>query len=359
MPAQETILCSRCKKNPAIVVRNLSGEVTCKRCFMGEIEKRVRRIMSRYKMMNKEDKIAFAISGGKDSITMLKIVMNIHGNLIAQQSRRGHAPVAITIDEGIKGYRQESLDISRRACAEAGLEHVVFSFEKEFGLSLDALVSKASDPGKLPEFLEKKPRGQLKNAGKLILKPCSICGVLRRRVLEDVARRLGATKLLLGHNLNDEIETFLMNVFRGDVTRIRRAASSLLDDNPEFVRKIKPLRDVLQQDIVLYLHHAGGQFQSAPCPYSVGDVVFRGEIQGILSQMEDSHPGSSYNVMKFLDETFPDVKQPPVESSISRCSNCGRPKSKHMGKCMACYYVERLCGKNYVEVMDSFISRHA
>ncbi|MHA1792417.1 MAG: ATP-binding protein, partial [Promethearchaeota archaeon] len=326
-------------------------------CFKKELENRVRRTIAREHMLYLEDKLAFALSGGKDSVVLVKVLYSIYGNLLEQQKRLGRPPVAITIDEGIEGYRAESLLISKRTCDELGLKHVIFSFKKEFGLSLDEMIEKVNrEPDIFPHIKEKKAPGQLKNAWKIITKPCSICGVLRRKLLNDIAAGLNVTRLATGHNLNDEAETFLMNMFKGDIPKIGRTGSIQEVQNTYFVRKIKPLKDTTQKDIVLYLYYTNGRFQSNTCPHAASSPIFRGEIQEILNNLDDKHPGILYNISKFMKVVKPALsRESSLSSSVSKCKVCGAPKSKDMELCMTCYYVRNICGKDYKEVLDYYL----
>nr|MDO8118651.1 ATP-binding protein [Candidatus Sigynarchaeota archaeon] len=202
--------CSVCGNRPAAVLRELSGLMVCKRCFIKEIEGKVRKTMARNRMLDVNDKLAVALSGGKDSVALMHLLFANHGPLLAEQARRGHAAVAITIDEGIAGYREESVAIAKDLCNQFGMQHVIFSFKKAFGASLDELIALASSDRFLTFINEKKFGGQMKNAHLLLAKPCSICGVLRRRLLNDIALALSATRLATGHVLNDEMETFML-----------------------------------------------------------------------------------------------------------------------------------------------------
>jgi cytoplasmic tRNA 2-thiolation protein 1 len=353
----DTPACVRCKKNRPVMERVHSGEKVCKACFLKEVEDRVRKTMSRNKMVEPSDKVAFALSGGKDSTVLVRTMTAVYKQLFAQHVKGGHAPVAITIDEGIANYRDESLKIAAETCKELDIEQVVFSFKKEFGMSLDEMIVAASGSVFTSSMDEGQPGGQLKNASKVVGKPCSICGVLRRRVLNDLAAGLHATKLATGHNLNDEAETFLINLFKGDVNRMGRAASvALEDDASPFVKKIKPLQDLIQKDIVLYLYYIGGEFQESPCPH-VGENIFRAEAQGIITRLEGGHPGTLFNIKKFMDAVFPLLAAPVEPTAISSCPRCGAPKSKALDQCMACFYIEKLCGKEYSSIMRDFIDR--
>jgi uncharacterized protein (TIGR00269 family) len=350
--------CSQCGNHPGIILREYSGRIVCKGCFNREIENQVRREMARSRMLGPEDKLAFALSGGKDSVALMRIVSKIDAGLLDQQRARGLAPVAITIDEGIHDYREESIAIAAGECERLGIQHVVFSFQQEFGHSLDEMVALAGTGEIFQDLQEKHPSGQLKNAYKIIAKPCSICGVLRRRVLNDVAAGLGATKLATGHHLNDEIETFLINLFKGDVNRMSRVASTTSDDEDSgpFVKKIKPLQSIMQKDIVLYMYYTGGEFQDMPCPYAV-DNVFRGEARHMIASLEGQHPGTLYNIRKVMETVYPLLARSPEMSSLSTCPSCGSLKSKDLATCMPCFYVQRTCRKEYAQAMQDFLAR--
>ncbi|MHA1372014.1 MAG: hypothetical protein ACTSWN_04205 [Promethearchaeota archaeon] len=349
--------CDRCKKSRAVVYREHSGLKLCRNCFIKEVETKVRKTISRFKMLDRGDRIALAVSGGKDSLAMVEILIKNYSQFFEFHRSKGLFPVAITIDEGIKGYRAESIKLAMDICKKHDLNHVIFSFKDEFGLSLDEIIGKVNASEFSDIFNFKHPAGQLKNAGKIILKPCSICGVLRRRLINDIAERIGATKIATGHNLNDEIETFLMNVFRGDVNRIIRAGSLLFEHSPFFLKKIKPLRLIPQKDIVLYLYYSNGFFQEQPCPYSEITNILRADVQKILINLENNYAGVIFNIGKFMDLVYTSFLRNKKYDEFSTCENCGKPKSKNLQECMACFYSRRIFGKNYKDVVDRFINR--
>ena len=122
--------CSKCKKNPSIYLRQYSGEFLCKKCFVKSIENKAKRTISKYSMIKHGDTVAVAVSGGKDSLVLLNVLKNTLGN-------QNPELVAITVDEGIKGYRDESLNIVKNFCANIGVENRIMSFSELFGLSMD------------------------------------------------------------------------------------------------------------------------------------------------------------------------------------------------------------------------------
>ena len=128
------IACSACKRRAAIFFRPYSGQRLCKKCFVESIEAKVRATIARYNMFSFSDKIAVAVSGGKDSLNLLQILAKI------EHKRPKASLVALTVDEGIKGYRDEALKLASAECAKLGVDHRTVSFKKLFGFTLNELV---------------------------------------------------------------------------------------------------------------------------------------------------------------------------------------------------------------------------
>ena len=182
--------CSNCKKFPPVIELRYSGESLCRRCFSRLFEKRVRKTIRVNHLLNKNDRVAVALSGGKDSVTLLKIMHTLFEK--APKSKL----IAITVDEGIHGYREKTLKVAKKVCDELKVEHHVYTFKKEIGMTLDKMIKKS--------IADRKPPA------------CSFCGVFRRKILNETARELKVDKLATGHNLDDEIQVTLMNFIRGD-----------------------------------------------------------------------------------------------------------------------------------------------
>ena len=147
-------MCTRCGRNEAVFRRSYSGENLCRRCFCKTIEDRVRKTISKYEMLGQKDNFMVAVSGGKDSVTLLHILAKI------EKSFPDVVFCAGTVDEGIRDYRDEALKIAERNCRKLGVEHMVVSFKEMFGYNLDEIV----------ELIRKREKNGLS--------PCSYCGVL-------------------------------------------------------------------------------------------------------------------------------------------------------------------------------------
>ena len=128
--------CSRCD-NSIVIQRKYSGENLCPTCFEASIEKTIYKTISKYKMLKPNDKIIVALSGGKDSFSLLY-------NLDRIQKRLYHSEpiIALTIDEGIKDYRENSIKNAIEFCKNLDIDHKIISFKDKVGCSLDDIITK-------------------------------------------------------------------------------------------------------------------------------------------------------------------------------------------------------------------------
>jgi uncharacterized protein (TIGR00269 family) len=312
--------CSKCKKNPSIYLRQYSGEFLCKKCFIKSVEYKAKRTISKYSMIRHGDTVAVAVSGGKDSLVLLNVLKNT-------LSSQNPELVAVTVDEGIKGYRDESLDIVRNFCSSIGVENRVMSFSELFGLSMD-------------KAMEVRPSEKISS--------CSMCGTFRRRALDLLAESCGANVIATGHNLDDYIQTFLINLFAGDVERIGWTYPEPVEYGVTNLRKIKPLMEIYEREIVLYAIHTNIPFQSEECPYK--DESIRSAFRGHLNNLEKIHPGIKYNAFSSILKIAKKVKSANVPniSNVSggvqqehrRCIICNRDSSNRI--CSVCRTLDLL-----------------
>lgn len=288
--------CIRCDRE-AVYFRLYSGEAYCARHFISSIEDKVRGTIRKYRMLDIDDRIAVGVSGGKDSITLLRILANI-------ERRFPKAKLyAITIDEGIEGYRRESIELASREASKLGVQHIVVSFKELYGLTLDDMVEEARSRG-------------------LKLTPCSICGVLRRKALNHIAVKIGANKLATAHNLDDEAQTFIVNILHGDLFRLVRT-KPVTDYREGFVQRIKPLREIPEKEIALYAYLEGIEFQSEPCPYR--GVSLRSDVRAFLNILEEKHPGIKFTIVRMWDNIRSTIERELPKIELKTCRVCGDP----------------------------------
>jgi len=251
------------------------------------------------------DHVAIATSGGKDSLVLLSILKSTIG------ASRGITMSAITIDEGISGYRDESLTIVSKFCSELGVPLTVLSYSELFGTAMD-------------EAMKLRPSAKLTS--------CSICGTFRRRAIDLAAEQIGATVVATAHNLDDEIQTFMINLFSGDVNRIGwKQVSSIYKTG--HMKKIKPLAETYEREIVFYALQMGIPFQGEQCPYMKESI--REEIRQFLNDLEKAHPGIKYNTYNSTMDISALIRNQSDPTIIRRaCEKCGRDCTEQI--CSVC-----------------------
>ena len=277
--------CTKCDRE-AVMHAAYSGAHLCETHFRRSVERRVRRRVREDSMLpdgatpEEPDSWVIGLSGGKDSVVLTQLLAETFGSDPRVEL------TALSIHEGIEGYRDESLSAAERLVEslEADLHHEVVSYAEEFGVEMDEVVR--TDPEDMA--------------------PCAYCGVFRRDLLEAYAERLGADKLLTGHNLDDEAETATMNFLEGDVRQIAKHYDASLGNfeqrapSPHFVPRAKPLRDVPEKEVALYAHLRELPVHVAECPHA--SEAYRGEIQELLLELESAHPGTRHSIMAGYEE---------------------------------------------------------
>lgn len=297
-----------CAERP-VIDQPYAGTHPCVAHFKASVVERARRDLHRQAPRLKGGTLAVALSGGKDSAVTLTLVHRLLGQ------RQGIRLVAVTIDEGIEGYRSSTLAQARELCATLGVEHVVRRFEDEFGTTTD-LTSR-----RLPQEI-----------------PCSFCGVWRRKALNRAAREIGAVRLAMGFNLDDLAQTVLMNLARGEPGRLRQM-SPHVGPQPGLVPRIAPLASVPEREVYLYARLEGLPFDHAVCPHAsrAGRNVFR----EVLWQLEEAVPGTRHALLRTREKLLPLLLEGGEDGSVP-CTICGEPSSG--GTCRACAYRQALAG---------------
>ncbi len=301
----------------------LSKRPYCQECFPRLIEGKVRKALRKYKMIQKKDHVAVGVSGGKDSLVLLDTLKRIATKM------KTITLTAITIDEGIEGYRDESIEIAKKMVKERNIPHVITSYKDLFGYDLDEIVQQSKEMG-------------------LTLAPCGFCGPLRRTALNVVARRIGATKLAVGHNLDDEAQTILMNILRGDdkrFIRFHRNVNRQQLAKKGLIPRIRPLVYVSEPEIVLYAMLLGITYHHTPCVYA--PQAFRNKVRNFLNEIEHAHPGTMHGILLFHDRLLDQylTRSPPDLNSgmktdsdtiipLTRCKDCNEPSNGPL--CNAC-----------------------
>lgn len=304
--------CKNCKTLPVITLTNTNIQL-CRSCFLRYFERKAFRTIRKYKLIEPHDHIITACSGGKDSLSLLHIL-----NKVASK-KMNIKLTALGIDEGIKNYRKFTLANAQTFCKKNNIPFLIVSFKKEFGKSLDEI--KKQFPDKIA---------------------CSMCGILRRYILNKHARKLKATKLATGHNLDDEAQSILMNQLRHNVALSARLGPFTgVKKDPRFIPRIKPFYFLTEKETELYakLQSFIPKTKKKPsCPYRQHSNRFT--IMSLLNTLEKKYPGSKHSLVASFMEILPLLKQKFKGQEINSCQVCKEPTSSEI--CTACQLLKKL-----------------
>ena len=311
--------CSYCD-NRIVFHRKHSGEYLCQTCFEKNIEKIIYKTISKYKMIKPRDKIIIALSGGKDSITLLY-------NLIKIQEGNYHSEpiIALSIEEGIKNYRENSIKVANNFCKKFDIEHKVLSFKEEFGKTLDEISS-------------------IKKNSMDYQYTCNYCALIRRRLLNEGAKELGGDVLAMGHNLTDVAETFMMNILHKRLKLIsnqyvfKRESKEV---NPLFVKKILPLFKIPEEEILLYANFKKFDYYPSQCPYREKDPILRKRVLKFIQECKNYSPEIEFNLFNSFLELSEILYNRYKKKDYYYCQKCGYP-SGNKKICTYCHFIKEL-----------------
>ena len=297
--------CDKCQ-NTAVYTRKYSGESLCSECFSNSILRKAAKTISKYNMIKNDDLVCVGVSGGKDSLVLLDALKKM-------SQSHNFKIIAVTIDEGIPGYRDEALDIVKEFCTKLDVEFKTYSYKDLFDLTLSA-------------SLELRDNEKTSS--------CSICGTFRRRALDHAAKEIGANVIATGHNLDDTLQTFLINTLSGDTKKI-----GWMDPENEGkeLRKIKPLSEIYESEIVFYAFTNNLPFQSEPCPHMNEGI--RTEIREFLNSLEEHRSGIKNNMYHSILKISNIVKATDKKEKRN-CQICGNESSGTI--CSVCSMISNL-----------------
>ncbi|MGI0067101.1 MAG: TIGR00269 family protein [Thermoplasmata archaeon] len=281
-----------------------AGAHRCERHFLRSVDERVRREFHDQLPRFSGGTIGVALSGGKDSAVALQQTQRYFGR------RPNVRLIALSVDEGVAGYRSRTLEAARQLTQSLGVEHRVLAARDELGTTTDEAARA------LPSTI-----------------PCSFCGVWRRRLLNDLATREGAGVLVLGFNLDDLAQTILMNLARGDLGRLARMAPHR-SRQPGLVPRIAPLADVPEREVVLYARLRGLAFDHGECPHA--PRAARNAYREAIWRLEEEVPGTRH-ALRRTHRRLTDLGLLENAGAPGRCWTCGAPAAHE--RCRACEYL--------------------
>lgn len=294
-----TISCFKCKK-PAVTFIRYNGTHLCKNHFIEFFGKRIKKEIKKQSKTERIAKIGIAISGGKDSVVALHLINDIFSK------RPNISLYAITVDEGIKGYRDESLKSAIKNCKILDIEHHIISFKDTIGKTMDNIAKKQEELGE-----------------------CTYCGVFRRFCLNKKTKELGINKLVTGHNLDDTSQSILMNFIGGDMQKLARLGPHK-KVQPGLVPRSLPLRTIPEKEVMLYAILNNLEFHNAECPYSIR--ASRRYFREIIDNLEYNNPGTRHSILSSYDNIKDLLFQKYPPANLNQCKKCGEPTSQNLCK---------------------------
>lgn len=231
------------------------------------IAKKTTKAIADFNLIEDGDRVMVALSGGKDSWALLQIL-----DVLRQRAPIRFSLVAVNVDSGYEGFRH---DIIARTCRERGwecrIEHTAI------GDVMDDILEAGATP-------------------------CSLCARLRRGVLYRIATEVGATKIALGHHLDDFIETLLLNLFFAGTLKAM-PARLVSDDGAHVV--VRPLVYVGEDEARLYTKEVGLPIIGCCCP-ACGDLSLqRQRVKRLIMDLEVEHPGVKQSMLRALGNVMP------------------------------------------------------
>jgi uncharacterized protein (TIGR00269 family) len=254
--------CQNCEKFNGAVRLEYMKRILCKKCFSELFVKRIRRTIRKNNLLDKKDrKVAVALSGGKSSSTLLKILHEL-----SKKAPRSKL-IAISIDEGRDDeYRKKSLKISEEFCNELGVEHYV--------------------------YLLKKKRKKMKY-----------------EFLNEKALSLKVDKIAFGCSLEDEIQAAIMNFIRGNFDKTIEKRKKWDGKGKKIIPRIKPLRECPENEILTYANMNEVKFYSLDSDESKKEDSFRREIEKMIEKIEKEHPGTKFQLLRSMDDLIQILKE--------------------------------------------------
>ncbi|XP_027022708.1 cytoplasmic tRNA 2-thiolation protein 1 [Tachysurus fulvidraco] len=303
------IKCSSCAKNRAVLRRPKTGHSLCKPCFFWAFEEEIHQTIVSARLFNRGETVGIGASGGKDS-TVLAYVLKV----LNVRYDYGLKLLLLAVDEGITGYRNDSLETVRRNEQQYDLPLTIVSYEDLYGWTMDAIV---------------KQVGRKNN--------CTFCGVFRRQALDRGAMMLNVDKICTGHNADDVAETVLMNVLRGDIARLRRCTViSTASDGEGAIPRCKPLKYAYEKEIVLYAYFKKLDYFSTECIYSPN--AYRGHARTFLKDLEAVRSSAIMDIIHSGENlSVKEGVKMPVQGT---CLRCGYISSQAL--CKSCVLLEGL-----------------
>jgi len=278
--------CRRCTE-PAVIEVRRHNSAFCKDCFVHVVREQVRKAIRRFDMLAPRDRVLVAVSGGKDSLALWDLLLDL-----------GYDATGLYLGLGIGGYSDRSGRITRAFAESRDATLVEVDLERDLGFDIPTAGTKGSRS------------------------TCAVCGLSKRYVFNRAALEGGFDVVATGHNLDDEAATLLGNTLRWDTEYIARQ-SPLLPGKEGMVKKVKPLYRLSELETAAYAFLRGIDYVVEECPLVAGNTQLR--HKGAMNALEAASPGAKAQFfLGYLDRGAPLFRQADT-AELRPCERCQQP----------------------------------
>ncbi len=303
--------CSRCSQKAVMHMRQ-HRLALCRPHYLEWFVDQTARTIEKFHMFTRGQKILVAVSGGKDSLALWDVLW-----------RLGYQADGLYIHLGIQG--EDDYSAQSEACSRA--------FAQERNLNLRVVNLQETYGGTTPSLAARTRHGKQR--------PCSVCGLAKRHVMNASASPFGYDVLVTGHNLDDEASVLFGNSLSWSVDLLRRQAP-VLEEAPGLSRKVKPLCRFYERETAAYALLQGIEYIYDECPFAEGNHTLY--YKEVLNRLESERPGAKYHYyMAFLNARKNGLFAPQPEETggeMHRCPVCGQPTTSP-DRCAFCRLVGR------------------
>lgn len=263
------------------------------------VEARVKETVDTFKLIKSGEKVGVALSGGKDSTSVLYILKKL-----------GYDVHALMLDLHYGEWSLEHNHNMEHFCQELGVPLTIVDMKKELGHAMCFIKAVVKEKKKLSGV--------------------TVCGVMKRWFLNRWAKKLGFDKLVTGHNLDDEAQNVLMNFLKGNILLgINSSPATGNEEIEGFVQRIKPLFFVPEGDVRKYAKGKKFKLNFERCPCAQG--TYRGETRDWMERITDEEKMNL--VIRFQEDVLPHLRK-KHSFTLLKCKQCGEPSRHEL--CSAC-----------------------
>ena len=304
--------CRVCRQ-PAVIDVPRHNANFCGPHFLDMCRRQVVKAIEDFEMLSKDDRILVAVSGGKDSLAVWDMLLDL-----------GYQADGLYIGLGIGEYSEVSGQFARAFAAQRGLTLVEVSLRDDYGYDVPTAT----------------------RATKRV--PCSACGMSKRHLFDKAALDGGYSVLVTGHNLDDEAAVLYGNTLRWELSYLARQLPTLPARNG-FPKKVKPLVRLSERETAAWCVIRGIDYLVDECPMAAGNRHLG--FKEALNTIEASSPGTKTAFyLNFVEKVAPLLSQFALgdDSQLSECSRCGAPTTGEI--CAFCHLVDKASAHEPVPV---------